>query len=43
LDQTLLKREGNPEDIAKTVRFILEDSDFITGAVIPVDGGRQIR
>lgn len=43
LDQTLLKREGSAEDIAKTVRFILEGSDYITGAVIPVDGGRHIR
>ncbi len=43
LEQTLLKKEGAPADIAKTVRFILEGSDYITGAVIPVDGGRQIR
>ena len=43
LEQTLLKREGSADDIAKTVRFILEGSDYITGAVIPVDGGRQIR
>lgn len=43
LDQTLLKREGSAEDIAKTVRFLLEGSDYITGAVVPVDGGRQIR
>lgn len=43
LEQTLLKREGAPGDIARTVRFLLEGSDFITGAVVPVDGGRQIR
>ncbi len=43
LDQTLLKREGSAEDIAKTVRFVLEGTDFITGAVIPVDGGRHVR
>ncbi len=43
LEQTLLKREGSGKDIAETVRFLLEGSDFITGAVIPVDGGRQIR
>ncbi len=43
LEQTLLKREGSADDIAKTVRFLLEGSDYITGAVIPVDGGRQIR
>ncbi|HGY54272.1 MAG TPA: SDR family oxidoreductase [Caldithrix abyssi] len=43
LRQTLLKREGSAEDIARTVRFLIEGSDYITGAVIPVDGGRQIR
>jgi pteridine reductase len=43
INQTLLKSEGSPADIAKTVRFLLEGSDYITGAVIPVDGGRQIR
>ncbi|HES59315.1 MAG: SDR family oxidoreductase [Calditrichaceae bacterium] len=43
INQTLLKSEGSPADIAKTVRFLLEGSDYITGAIIPVDGGRQIR
>jgi len=43
IDQTLLKREGSAEDIARTIRFLLEGSDYITGAVIPVDGGRHIR
>ena len=35
---TLLKRLGAPKDIAGTVRFLLE-SDYITGAFLPVDGG----
>lgn len=39
---TLLKRMGSPRDIAETVRFLVEGSDFITGAIIPVDGGRLI-
>lgn len=39
---TPLKRIGSPEDIANTVAFLVEGSDFITGAVIPVDGGRLI-
>ncbi|MEJ2543186.1 MAG: SDR family oxidoreductase [Calditrichaceae bacterium] len=43
IEQTLLKREGSAEDIAKTIRFLLEGTDYITGAVIPVDGGRGIR
>lgn len=42
-EQTLLRREGSAADIARTVRFLIEGSDYITGAVIPVDGGRQVR
>ena len=40
--KTLLKRFGDPCDIAETVRFLVEGGDFITGAVIPVDGGASI-
>lgn len=39
---TLLKREGTPEDIARTVRFLIADAPYITGQVIAVDGGRSI-
>lgn len=37
---TLLKREGTPQDIARTVRFLLDDANYVTGQVINVDGGR---
>lgn len=39
---TLLKREGSPEDIAKTVQFLIADAPYITGQVISVDGGRSV-
>ncbi len=39
---TLLKREGEPDDIAKTVVFLVQDAPYITGQVIAVDGGRSI-
>ena len=39
---TPLKRIGTPDDVAQTVVFLVEGSDFITGAIIPVDGGRLI-
>lgn len=39
---TPLKRLGSPQDIAQTVVFLVEGSDFITGATIMVDGGRLI-
>lgn len=41
VERTLLKKPGSAEDIAKTVRFLVE-TNYITGAVIPVDGGRHI-
>ena len=37
----LLKREGRPDDIARTVRFLLDDAPYVTGQVINVDGGRS--
>ena len=39
---TLLKREGEPDDIAKTVAFLVQDAPYITGQIIAVDGGRSI-
>ena len=39
LDFIPLKRLGEVEDIAKTVKFLAADSDYITGQVIEVDGG----
>ena len=39
---TLLKREGEPDDIAKTVLFLLQDAPYVTGQTIAVDGGRSI-
>jgi len=36
-----LQRHGGPEDIAHAVAFLIE-SDFITGNVIYVDGGRHL-
>jgi pteridine reductase len=42
ISQTLLKRVGEPEDVAKAVRFLIEDAPFITGQTIAVDGGRSI-
>jgi 3-oxoacyl-[acyl-carrier protein] reductase len=35
-----LRRNGQPEDCAKVVEFLCTDlSDYVTGAVIPIDGG----
>lgn len=43
LERVPLKRAGEPEDIARTVLFLLKDSPYITGQIITVDGGRSAR
>ena len=39
MDLIPLKRLGEVSDIAKTVKFLSADADYITGQVIEVDGG----
>jgi NAD(P)-dependent dehydrogenase (short-subunit alcohol dehydrogenase family) len=36
-----LKREGRPENVVQAVLHFI-DNDFITGACLPVDGGRTV-
>jgi pteridine reductase len=42
LERTSLKRPGEPIDIAKTILFLANDANYITGQVIAVDGGRSL-
>jgi pteridine reductase len=42
ISHTPLRREGTPEDIAKSVHFLLADATYVTGQTINVDGGRHI-
>ena len=42
LDKTSLKREGSPDDIAKAIQFLVLEAPYITGHIIPVDGGRLL-
>lgn len=37
--RTPLGRIARPEDIARVVEFLLVDASFVTGVVLPVDGG----
>lgn len=37
-----LKRNGDPEDVARTVLFLCTGPAFITGQVIAVDGGKSL-
>lgn len=41
LERIPLKREGSAEDIAKAVRFLVQDAPYVTGQVVNVDGGRS--
>jgi pteridine reductase len=41
INATLVKHEGRPENVAQAVLFLV-DNDFVTGACLPVDGGRTI-
>jgi pteridine reductase len=43
LNRTALKRSGSPEDIARTLLFLVRDNDYITGQIIAVDGGRTLQ
>ncbi|MHB0985350.1 MAG: pteridine reductase [Sulfuricella sp.] len=38
---TLLKRDGSPDDIARAVLFLVKDAPYVTGVILPVDGGRS--
>ena len=42
MNQTALKRIGEPDDIAKAVEFLLVSAPYITGQVLAVDGGRSV-
>ena len=37
-----LQRTGSPADIANTVLFLIEGTDFMTGSLVLVDGGQLI-
>jgi len=39
VSRTLLGRTGTPEDVAETVLFLVGRADYMTGAVVRLDGG----
>ena len=42
INQTALKRVGEPDDVAKTVEFLITSAPYVTGQVLAVDGGRSV-
>jgi len=42
VSRTFLKRQGEPNDIAKTILYLIKDANYVTGQIIAVDGGRSL-
>ncbi|MGH7924566.1 MAG: SDR family NAD(P)-dependent oxidoreductase [Candidatus Binatus sp.] len=40
--RTLTKKMGSPEDVARAVMFFCEGTDFATGAILTLEGGRLL-
>lgn len=40
---TPLERLGSPDDVVAAVKFLLAGTDYVTGTILVVDGGRLIR
>jgi pteridine reductase len=43
ISHTLLKRQGETDDIARAVLFLVSEAGYITGHIIAVDGGRSVK
>lgn len=42
VSHTLLKRTGDPDDVARAVFYLIAEAPYVTGQIIAVDGGRSI-
>jgi pteridine reductase len=42
ISNTLLKRTGDPDDIARAVYYLIAEAPYVTGQIVAVDGGRSI-
>ena len=42
VERTLLRRVGDPDDVAKAVAYLVADAPYVTAQVLNVDGGRTI-
>jgi pteridine reductase len=42
ISHTLLKRAGEPSDVARAVYYLVAEAPYVTGQTIAVDGGRSV-
>jgi pteridine reductase len=42
VSHTLLRRTGEPDDVARAVYYLIAEAPYVTGQIIAVDGGRSI-
>jgi pteridine reductase len=42
VSNTILRRTGDPDDIARAVYYLIAEAPYVTGQIINVDGGRSI-
>lgn len=42
VSHTLLKRTGDPDDVARAVYYLIAEAPYVTGQIIAIDGGRSI-
>jgi pteridine reductase len=42
ISHTLLKRVGEPDDLARAIYYLVAEAPYVTGQIIAVDGGRSV-
>ncbi len=42
VSRTFLKRQGEPDDIARAIEYLVSDASYVTGQILAVDGGRSL-
>lgn len=43
ISRTILKRKGEPHDVAKAILYLIKDAGYMSGQVLTVDGGRSLK
>ena len=43
VNKTFLKQQGDPQDIALAILYLVRDAHYTTGQILAVDGGRSLK